>query len=148
MKNFLGLVILVLISSCKNSTNEISIASKIPDFSGKWNWTESSGFGNRGFSLNIIQKNDSIYGIFDAYAQGGNRIDQGIEIIQDYNIIGIVKNNVAYLKFASAWSDDGELGEATLVKKSDLLLEWKITKRPKTNNGDFWIIDNCTLKQK
>ena len=74
------------------STNEedIKIIS-IPSFSGNWNWKESSGFGNRGFSLNITQKNDSIYGIFDAYAQGGNKIDQGREIIQKYNIIGIVK---------------------------------------------------------
>ncbi len=148
MKNFLGLVILVLISSCKNSTNEISLASKIPNFSGKWNWTESSGFDDWSFYLNITQKKDSIYGKFEAIAQGGNRIDEGKEIIQDYNIIGIVRNNVAYLKFASAWVEDGELGEATLMKKSDLLLEWKITKFPKINDGGFWIIDTCTLKRK
>jgi hypothetical protein len=172
MKKILGLVIVISISSCTNSTNEIKDSSvvivenkskekkdksideedikikSIPSFSGKWNWKESSGYGNWGFSININQKNDSIYGIFDAYAQGGNKMDQGREIIQKYNIIGIVKKNVAYLKFASAWSDEGELGGATLEKKSDSILEWKITKRPMTLYGDFWIVENCILKQK
>ncbi len=117
-----------------------------PSYSGIWLWRNNDK--SWAFGIEIHHKNDSIYGIFDAYAQGGNKIDLGNEILQKYNIIGVVKNNIAYLKFYSAWSDNGELGEATLVRKSDLLLEWKITKRPKTIYGEFWIVDNCILKQK
>jgi hypothetical protein len=117
-----------------------------PRYPGYWFWRNNDG--NWGFGIEIHHKNDSIYGIFEAYAQGGNKIDQGREITQKYNIIGIVRNNIAYLNFSSAWSDAGELGTATLEKKSDSILEWKITKYPKTSYGEFWIVKNCILKQK
>jgi len=144
------LFLFVIISSILFSQNKSNIKNTYNenfDFSGYWTWKEpgEGAFGKWTFDISIIQEKDSIFGVFFATAQNQNHVNSGGGRFgdNDFNAIGIIKkNDTAFLKYSSSWSD--ELGEAIIYGISDSLIVWETTYEPKSSQGN-WMVKRYDL---
>jgi uncharacterized protein (TIGR02145 family) len=143
------LFLFVIISSILYSQNKSNIKNTYNenfDFSGYWTWKEpgEGAFGKWTFDISIIQEKDSIYGVFFATAQNQSHVNSGGGSFgdNDFNAIGIVKNDTAFLKYSSSWSD--EIGEAIIYSVSDSLIVWETTYEPKSSQGN-WMVKRYDL---
>lgn len=120
-------------------------ASKLSNFQGNWDFNgivydEVEDFGICGFNLRLSQKGNKIKGFYFAVAYDGNRIDHDVDERQ--NISGIVKGNVAIVRFRSySW---GGTGKAKIIHNDNKIL-WEIISG--TGEGNYWCPHKAILSK-
>ena len=148
-KIILKLVVLsavfVLVFSCKNQPKvaektEGKVVESLPTlapkavqqkslFEGNWSWDKNDARNT--FSIEIVEKNDSLHGSYCAVARGGNKIDcnaagEAMEEDPSFSVL-MPKNDNFEFDFIGYFS--GEKGRAKLSVK-DGKLTWKMIKNP------------------
>lgn len=123
-KTLIGLVLFYAFLTCSGQTY----------FSGVWHWSASGAT----FTLNLIQKNDSLSGYHCAVAQNGNRID--CQPNHETTIQGMILRDSAIVTFKSLYSR--KYGTAIIRKTESGSLFWKISIPP---SDQYFLPDSVIL---
>ena len=120
-------LVVCLFFACQQ--NEDSGSNKVNPYLGKWAWEKSDSTNS--FSIEIIQKGDSLLGTYCGVVRGGAKMDCGID-----------KNDIAFwfkatndksVTFDFQSYRENDIGKASLSLEKEYLV-WKVIQSPKTEH--------------
>lgn len=133
-----GIFVLVIlcVGLCSGLTTATETANpEVADFQGSWVDREEKELS---FSLDLRQDGTILTGYHCGMTKDAKRIDCSLEG-DDFTIVGTITDNIAKVKFTSAYS--GQIGMAKMTHNGESLL-WEITAFP---NGLYYLPDRAIL---